>query len=179
MPFLPKDYKAPASSGDFMSKFQDGENRVRILSEAVIGWEGWKDNKPFRREGVEQNIEPDEVDTDSKYGKPKPKINHFWGFLVYDYASKMIRIMTVTQKSVMKKIENLVDDSDWGDPQKYDISVKKTKKGERTSYDVTAYPPKPLAKEVKAAFDATELDHQILFAEQGEEEDDGFGSHGK
>lgn len=171
MSFLPKNYKAPAGSGNFM-KFQDGENRFRILSEAKIGWEGWKDGQPFRREGIERNINDDEVDTDSKYGKPKPKINHFWAFMVYDYTDKKIKILSLTQKTIMKGIEALVNDADWGDPVKYDISVAKTKKGERTTYSIKSYPPKPIAKEVIALQKESELDIEDLFRDKADDEDD-------
>lgn len=170
MPFLPKDYKAPVGSGSFM-RFQDGDNRFRIMTPAVIGWEGWKDNKPFRRKGIEKNIEDEEVDTDSKYGKPKPKINHFWAFLIYDYADKKIKILEITQKTIMKVIQTLVEDGEWGDPAAYDISVTKTKKGQRTNYAVKAYPPKPVTKEVKALLADNELDVEDLFKDASEESD--------
>lgn len=169
--FLPKNYKAPTSSGNFM-KFQDGANRFRILSEAQIGWEGWKDGKPFRRQGIEQNINASEVDSDSKFGKPKPKISHFWAFLAYDYADKKVKILSITQKSVMKAIEDLNNDADWGDPQSYDLTVTKTKKGAKTNYSVISSPPKPIAPEVKEAFDANEIKPEELFAPRDEEDEE-------
>lgn len=165
MSFLPKGYQAPAGTTDYM-KLEEGSNRLRILSdEATIGWEGWKDGKPFRREGIEKNIEDDEVDTDSKYGKAKPKINHFWAFLVWDYATKQIKILEITQKTVMKALEKLADDSDWGNPTAYDLNIEREKNGERTTYSVTSYPPKKITPDVAAAFKDTELDPKDLFDE--------------
>lgn len=165
MPFLPKDYKAPAGSSDYM-KFSEGDNRFRILSdEAVIGWEGWKTNKPFRRKGIEKNIEDHEVDTDSTYGKAKPKINHFWAFLVWDYADKQIKILSLTQKMVMKSLEGLANDPDWGNPTEYDINVKREEKGGRTSYSVTSYPPKKVTAEVSKALEASTINLDDLFDE--------------
>lgn len=166
--FLPKNYKAPAGSSDYFT-LQEGENRIRIISDAVIGWEGWKDNKPFRREGIEKNIEDDEVDIDQKYSK-KPKVGPFWGFLVYDFEGEAVKIFTLTQKTIMKAIEGLVNDKDWGDPTAYDISIEKTVKGQRTSYSVKAYPPKKLDKDVVAAIKSTELDVQNVFRDDSEEE---------
>lgn len=159
--FLPENYKAPTGSSNFM-KFQEGENRFRIMSpEATIGWEGWVDGKPFRREGAEKNINDDEVDIDPKY--KKPKINHFWAFVVYDYADKKVKILEITQKTVMKSIEALVNDDDWGDPINYDISVARAKKGDRTTYSVKSYPPKAIAKEIKTLYSESEIDARDLF----------------
>lgn len=169
MSFLPIDYKAPAGSNNYM-KFQEGENRFRVLSEAVVGWEGWKDNVPFRRKGTEQNINADEVDVDAKYGKGKPKINHFWGFLVYDYDDKCIKILTLTQKTIMKGIQALVDDKDWGDPMNYDISVAKIKKGERTTYSIKSYPPKAITPEIVTAMTENKLNLEDIF--KGKSDDD-------
>lgn len=153
-------------------KFDEGENRFRILTDARIGWEGWKDGSPFRREGVDCNIEEDEVDIDEKYDKPK--INHFWAFSVFDYADKKIKILTLTQKTVMKAIQGLVDDPDWGDPQKYDISVEKIKKGQKTSYSVKSYPHKALPKDIAKLVSESKIDLDSLFREPGEEEEDDF-----
>lgn len=170
MSFLPKGYEAPAGTSDYM-KFSEGDNRIRILDEeAAIGWEGWKDGKPFRRKGIEQNITEDEVDTDSKFGKPKPKINHFWAFRVYDYTDKSVKILSLTQKTVMKAIEKLVADSDWGNPSGYDLNISREEKGGRTSYTVNPYPPKPLAKEVQIASAATEIDLNDLFENELDQE---------
>jgi len=169
MAFLPADYKAPAGSSSFM-KLQDGENRFRVLSDAKVGWEGWKDNKPFRREGVDCNIEESEVDTDSKYGKPKPKINHFWAFVVWDCQDKAVKILSLTQKTIHKAINELVEDKDWGDPKEYDLSIVRTKSGERVSYAVKSYPHKKLTKEQEEAFASSDIDLDSLFEDEPSDE---------
>ncbi len=168
--FLPDSYEAPSGSSDFM-KLEEGTTRFRIMSPAVIGWEGWKDNKPFRREGIAQNIDNDEVDTDSKYGKPKPKISHFWAFKVYDYADKQVKIFSVTQKTIMKAVEGLYKDEDWGDPSKYDIAIEKTKSGDKTSYSIKSYPHKALTKDMEEALASSDIDLSSLF-----EDGKGFGA---
>lgn len=168
-PFLPPGYKAPAGSSDFM-KLQEGVNRFRIMGEARIGWEGWKDGKPFRREGIEQNITEDEVDTDDKFGKDKPKINHIWVFPVFDYVDKKMKIFQITQKTIMKAISGLVTDPDWGDPTKYDIGITRVE-GKRVTYAVTAYPPKPVSKEVLTAQKESKIDIDQIFKEGGDDKD--------
>lgn len=168
MSFLPKDYSLPESTSAFF-KLQDGENRIRILSDAKVGWEGWKDNKPFRREGVECNIKESEVDIDEKFSK-KPKINLFWAFMIYDYADKQVKVATITQKTVLKAIENLANDADWGSPLNYDISINKVKQGERTTYSVSPKPAKELSPEVKKAYEESDTTVDIIFG-KGLEDD--------
>ncbi len=168
MSFLPKGYKAPAGSSSFM-KLQEGANRFRIMSDAVIGYEGWKDNKPFRREGLDMNIDASEVDVDPRY--KKPKINHFWAFKVWDYTESAPKLLEITQKTIMKAIQGLEGDADWGDPKAYDISITKTKEGDRTTYAVKAYPPKPITPEIEEATESSDIDPRSLFGEADEDMD--------
>lgn len=169
--FLPKGYNAPASETSYM-KFEDGDNKFRILTAPVVGWEGWKDQKPFRRKAeapdYEVNIEEDEVDPNKFTGEPD--IRHFWAFVVYDYAKKKVALLEITSKKVMKILENLSADADWGDPRGYDVTVVKSEKGGQTSYDVKPAPPKKMSEEVSDAFDASELDAENIFQTENEEE---------
>lgn len=167
--FLPKNYKAPAGSSNYF-QLQEGENTIRIMSIAVIGWEGWKDDKPFRREGIEKNIEDDEVDIDQKYSK-KPKISHFWAFIVWDYDTEALKIFTLKQKTIMKAIDSLVNDKNWGDPTGYDLTIEKIVKGQKTSYAVKPLPPKKLDKSIAAAMRDTELDLQDVFREADDDDE--------
>ena len=160
MSFLPKDYSLPALSGQFM-KLQDGENRIRVLSDAVIGWEGWKNNKPFRHEGAECNITPDMVDVDQKY--VKPKINHFWAFVVYNCIEKKIQILQINQKTIMKKLHAFTEDEDFGDPKGYDIVISRVKNGDKTEYDAIAKPPKPVDSAIAQLYSNTEVNLNSLF----------------
>lgn len=149
--FLPKDYELKETGSDFM-KFEDGDNKFRILTDAVIGVEGWKDNKPFRRGGADATITPDEVDIDQKYGKPK--INSFWAFYVYSYPDEKIMLLQINQKTIQKAIMGYATDEDWGHPSGYDLTVTRTDTGGKVSYSVKPSPAKPLAKAVQAQVDA-------------------------
>ena len=168
MSFLPNNYKLPETSNSFL-KLQDGENRIRILSDARVGYEGWKDSKPFRREEIVCSITPDEVDIDEKYSG-KPKINLFWAFIIWDYTDKAIKIATITQKTVLKAIEQLANDEDWGDPKEYDIAINKVKNGERTTYTVSPKPAKKLTKEIEDALEASELSIDSIFKAKEDDE---------
>lgn len=157
MSFLPKDYKVPAGSGQFM-KWQMGDNKFRALSPVAIGWEGWKNNKPFRRK--EDTIKPEEVDLNQN---GEPNINHFWAFTVWNYADKKVQVLSLTQKTIMAGIEKLVEDSEWGDPQEYDLTVTKEKKGDKTSYSVRPSPQKPVTAEMLEALEVSKVDLEQLF----------------
>lgn len=164
MSFLPNKYEAPAGSSDFF-KLDEGVNKVRIMSDALIGWEGWKNDKPFRREGIEKNIEDDEVDIDQKFTK-KPKIDHIWAFTIWDYETSSVKVFTLKQKTIMKAIDSLVNDDDWGDPKNYDLGIEKTVNGSKTTYSVKPYPPKKLDKKILDAVKASTVDAQMVFGEE-------------
>lgn len=159
---LPKDYTPPASSSQF-AKIQDGQNRFRVLSDIVIGWEAWKDNKPTRRPGAENTFKPEDADLDRNN---RPSIKHFWAMVVYSYNDKAIKVLEITQKTVMAALFNLEESEDWGDMKGYDITITKTGKGTDTSYAVLGVPPKPLAPEIAELYEKNKdsIDLNKLFS---------------
>lgn len=131
--FLPKDYEIPASPSNYM-RFQKGLNRIRILSSAITGYEYFTtENKPIRSKEPFEEL-PSDIKKDGK-------VKAFWAFPVYNYQTKQIQILELTQKSIMHSIKSLVDNSKWGDPKKYDIAVTKTGEGLDTEYDTQGEPP--------------------------------------
>jgi len=161
--FMPSNYNVPTSGGADFMKLQDGENRFRILSTPVIGYEGWKDGKPFRREETVCSITPDMVDLDTKFDPAgKPKINHFWAFAVWNTTEKKVQILELTQKTIMSPLHDLINDADWGDPRKYDISITRTKVGDKVTYTVKPFPHKDLTAEIKTAYDDSDIDPRSI-----------------
>lgn len=155
------DYKIPTTS-NYM-KFQEGKNRFRILSSAVTGYELWtKDNKPHRsREEWEINDIPSDVKLDDS---GNPRINHFWAMVVYNYEAKRIQILQLTQKGIMKYIQNsLINDSDWGSPKLYDIVVTRTGSGFDTEYATSAKPHSEVPADVSEAYSRMNVDLEQLF----------------
>lgn len=162
--FLPENYKAPEGSSQFM-KLKEGANKFRICSEAVIGWEGWKNNKPFRVKAVvgqDCPIKETDVDFDNTYGRPK--INHFWAFTVWNYEEKKVQVLEITQKSIMRAIENYYIMEEWGDPRQYDLTIKRDETGGKVQYSVLASPPKELSAEVGGAVKASKVELEKLFS---------------
>lgn len=143
--FLPTGYKVPSTS-NYM-KWQKGENRFRILSNAIVGYEYWnKDKKPVRsREPLTET--PADMGF-NKEGQPNP-IKAFWAFVVWNYGEERIQILEITQSTVMTPMQSYVQNKKWGNPNGYDFIVKK--EGDTmqdTVYTVTVDPHSALEKAV-------------------------------
>ena len=153
MSFLPEDYEAPKSNSPYM-KLEDGENRFRILSSPILGWEDWEDKKPKR---FRMNAKPE------KSIDPLKPMKHFWAFIVWNYVQARIQILEITQASIRKRLEFLSKDQDWGSPFGYDIKITKSGQQKDTEYTVNPCPQKPVDTGVKEAFISTPIDLDELF----------------
>lgn len=156
---IPKDTEIPKSSGQFM-KFEPGKNKLRVLSDVVVGWEGWKDKKPFRQAGQTCKIKPEQVDLNQN---GLPNINYFWAMVVWNYEEKKIQVLSLTQKTIMKVLKELEESEDWGDLKGYDITISKEKVGDKTTYQTISSPPKPINPEIKTALAESEVKLEKLF----------------
>lgn len=151
--FLPESYEVPKNEGRYL-KLQKGENKFRILSRPIVGWEDWKDKKPIR---FRMNAKPD------KSIDPKIPIRHFWAFVVWDYAESKIKILEITQKTIQGAIQSLSRDQDWGSPFEYDIKVIKTGENMETEYTVNPVPHKKIAAEIQEALIQTPVNLEALY----------------
>lgn len=157
MPFLPPGYEAPASSSRYL-KFQDGDNKFRVLGSAIVGYELWINRKPVRKltakDFTREDLERADLDQDGNPSRPR----HFWAFPVIDYADTSVKILEVTQKTIQDGIQSLVSDEDWGDPKNYDIVVKRQTVDKKTSYNVIAKPAKALNQDQVSAWEQVKQD---------------------
>jgi hypothetical protein len=155
MSFLPDDYKAPKTSSNYM-KIQQGENKIRILSRPIFGWEDWEPstNKPVRFQFHEKP---------AKQLSPSKKISHFWAFIVWNYAEERIQILQITQSGIRSAIESLSRDDDWGAPWNYDLKIVRTGKEKETKYAVTPASPKALSETIRSAFYENRIRLEALF----------------
>ncbi len=151
--FLPKDYEVNSGGSDFF-KLKAGDNKFRIVSDAIVGKEGWKDNKPFRRGGQDAVIDVTEVDVDQKSGKPK--INDYLACYVFNHDSGKVEIASFTQVGIKKALAEYAADDDWGHPSGYDITITKSGEGLATKYSIKPSVPKPLKADVQKVVDAAE-----------------------
>lgn len=134
--FVPDDAISEGSSA--YMKLDAGENKVRIISKPVIGWVEWIDKKPNR---TQIDDEPEATDAEN----PPKK---FFTVVAIDRADGLVKIMELTQQSVIKAIKALSGNPDWGAPFAYDITIKKSGEGLKTKYAVTPSPKKKLEKEM-------------------------------
>jgi len=151
--FLPEGYQAPKSSNFYM-KLQDGENKIRILTQPILGWEDWLENKPIRyRMG----------DKPKKSFDPKKPVRHFWSFVVWNYNEEQIQILHLTQATIRNNIEALCHDSDWGAPFFYDIKIIKKGEGTSTEYLVNPLPHKSLHPYIIECFNERPCNLNAIF----------------
>lgn len=157
--WAPPGYKVPKAVGDYM-RLEDGANKFRVLSPLVTGYEYWNtENKPVRLREM-PGTPPADCRIEDKGGK---KIKHFWAFVVWNYAVAKVQILELTQSSIQTSILDLVENTDWGTPTEYDITV--TRKGQKldTEYTVHPSPHKPIPADAVEAFKATKIDLDKLF----------------
>lgn len=157
MAFLSADYEVPRASSPYM-KLEEGENKIRILSAPVMGWEDWietssgKRPKRYRYE-----------DKPESWANPERPGKHFWAFLVWDYAEDKIRILQINQVSIQKGIQDLSKDEDWGEPFFYDIKINKEGKELRTKYSVNPGRRAPVPDYIREAYEASPCNLEALF----------------
>lgn len=142
MSFLPINYESPKTN--HYMKLKNGENKFRILSKPVLGWEDWTpEKKPVRY----------------RYSQKAPRaivesrpVKHFWSFIVWNYEEGRIQILHLTQATVRDALMSLSLDKDWGEPFFYDIKIVKTGEETKTKYVVSPLPHKPISANIKQAF---------------------------
>lgn len=164
MAFLDQSYELPTSGGGNYMKFEQGQNKFRVLSNAITGYEYWTtDNKPVRSpekivgipENAKMNVDPE----GSEYFAPR----HFWAMVVYNYSTKQVEILQITQKNIQTAMLDYYRNDAYGDPKNYDIVV--ARKGEKyeTKYTVMANPPKEVDPKIMADYAGMAINLDALY----------------
>lgn len=156
MGFLPDGYKLPTEEGNYM-KFRDGENKIRILSEPILGWLDWDDNRQPHRTPLDQKP------TKSLSSKLDAKVKHFWAMVVWNYQEEKVQILEITQSTIQKAINTFVADPDYGSPFDYDIVISKSGAELKTEYQVTPKPPKPVDPLIAMEYNPKNYDLTALY----------------
>ena len=157
--FLPQGYtyEKPKVAGRYY-KFTEGDNIFRVLSPAITGWEDWSvDKKPIRTVA-----KPEFPAVQGKYPK------QFWAFVVFDYEeedeSKMLKILQITQASIMEAMFNLHTNVAWGDPKNYDLNINRSGKELDTKYQVMPSPPSATNPKAVELYNKTKISLEKLFS---------------
>jgi len=155
--FLPQDYQLPEektkSGGDYM-KFEPGDNRFRILASPVTGWVWWEEDS-------EGNKKPVRVKKVNEIRDESAK--HFWAMPVFSYASKTVKILEITQRTIQDAIYGFANDPDWGSPLNYDLVVRKTGEQLKTAYTVSNKPTTELDPRIAKMFEEKKINMDALF----------------
>ena len=112
-------------------KFQDGDKKsLRILSQPVMGWELFIDNKPVR-------WEHDTPRPEHAISNDRPKT--FAAFVVYEYGgqsdSGAVKVWSITQRTIIDQMKMLFWEEHW---TAYELVVSRKGKGKYdTDYNVT------------------------------------------
>lgn len=147
-----EEYSIPKTPTLYL-KFEENETGTEFmpLDSAIVGWEYWNtEGKPVR------SPEPfDETPEDIRKnnGKPEP-IKHFWAFPVWDFQDKKVKVLEITQKTIMTAIRDYTKNPKWGKPiMKYSFTVKRDDSGDITRYSIMANPSDTIDLQIEEAWD--------------------------
>ena len=152
MGVLPEGWEK-ASGGGAYTRLEQGENKFRVLGQAVGGFEWWVEEDGKRR--------PVRVRFDSKERGPDYKT--FIALPVWNYQTEKVEILQINQKTIQKQLASYEAEEDWGDLTYYDIKITKEGSGLKTNYTVNPMPVKLLADKVVAIWEETNLNLEALF----------------
>jgi len=156
--FLPEGYEVPKSEGGGYMKFKAGDNKFRILSPVVMGWEYWTEaKKPVRSRTMFKTVP---LDADLYTGWPA---KHFWAFVVWNFEAKQVQILEITQVTVQTAMQSLIQNEDWGDPREYSVTVNRTGEKMETKYAVLPSPAKPVPADILKAYEEKYINLDALF----------------
>lgn len=154
--FTPENYREPSSSDNYL-KLKQGENRIRVMSSLIMGWEDWtvgEKPKPVRFRYEEKPEKPND---------PKRPIRLFWAFVVWNYAESKLQILQVTQASIRRAIHEISKDKDWGSPLNYDLKITRSGEELNTVYAVVPSPHSPTPIKAKKLLETTKINLEALF----------------
>jgi hypothetical protein len=172
--FFPK-VEATQSQGAYLKVSAIGSAypnplKIRILGafiddSMIVGWRAFKkDGMPTRKKTIEE-IDLSELGK-NQFGQDEKPIK-FWAFPVFVYQENNVQICEIHQVGLMRELERLGNDRNWGDPRQYDISIMKTGSGNRTAYQVTPSQSQFPQEHVDAVGKAiNQIDLQKLFVNE-------------
>lgn len=149
--FLPKGAKVPTAGNYF--KMAQGENIIRVLSPAIVGYEYWNADKKPVRSREEPAIVP-----------PGTNLKYFWAFVCYNVKEEKIQIAEFTQKTILMALEALCNNGKWGDIREYDVTITRTGTTMNdTEYAVVPNPKEKVPASILEAYKAKKIDLEALY----------------
>ena len=166
--FTPDKF-AESQVGNYM-KFEDGQNRIRILEKPITGYVYWEDaegnlvpkNEMAGKGGKPVRVKSWEGLTNAQRGAMKG----FAAMVVWNYKAEKVQILEVKQVGIMNALEALSLSKSWGDVTTFDIVITKTRTGINPTdveYSVMPEPKEPISKEIKKAYKEANIDLKALY----------------
>jgi len=166
--FTPDKF-AESQVGNYM-KFEDGQNRIRILEKPITGYVYWEDaegnlvpkNEMAGKGGKPVRVKSWEGLTNAQRGAMKG----FAAMVVWNYQAERIQILEIKQVGIMNALEALSLSKSWGDVTTFDIVITKTRTGINPTdveYSVMPEPKEPVSKEIKEAYKEAHIDLEALY----------------
>jgi len=151
-------------------KFEEGQNRIRILEKPITGYVYWEDaegnlvpkNEMAGKGGKPVRVKSWEGLTNAQRGAMKG----FAAMVVWNYQAERIQILEVKQVGIMNALEALSLSKSWGDITTFDIVITKTRTGINPTdveYSVMPEPKEPVSKEIKEAYKEAHIDLEALY----------------
>lgn len=158
--FLPKGHVVPEDVGGYM-KLKKGDNHIRVLSDAIVGWEYWTtDRKPIRLRERPVHT-PDNIALDDN---GMPRVKYFWAFVVWNYDVEAVQILEITQKTIREPLLAYLGNKKWGDLKGYDLTITKTGDTKLdTEYSVIADPHSDIGDVITMARENKFINLEALF----------------
>lgn len=156
--FLPSKYTPSVS--EFM-KLDEGSNIVRIASTPLIGYIWWVDETgtPKKKgEMVKKGDKPIRVGFEDSLPADVESAKEFWMVKVYDFATDSVRVLEITQSTIIRSLNDLIINEKWGDPRNYNLDIKKDGKGQQTKYSVLPEPKEDLDEEIQEKINTSRVD---------------------
>lgn len=166
--FTPDKF-AESQVGNYM-KFEDGQNRIRILEKPITGYVYWEDaegnlvpkNEMAGKGGKPVRVKSWEGLTNAQRGAMKG----FAAMVVWNYQAERIQILEIKQVGIINALEALSLSKSWGDVTSFDIVITKTRTGINPTdveYSVMPEPKEPVSKEIKKAYKEAHIDLEALY----------------
>jgi hypothetical protein len=166
--FTPENFEN-ANAGPYM-KFQEGENRIRILNNPVTGYVYWLDkdgNVVEKNKMAGEGGKPIRAKNyDDFTMEQRTAMKGFASMVVWNYQAEKIQILEVKQIGIINSLEALSKSKSWGDVTTFDIIITKTKTGPNTTdveYSVMPEPKEPLDNKISKLFKESNINLEALF----------------
>ena len=157
------EYTVPKAKGNYTEIAIDEEIKLRVLSQAITGYDYFNDqNKPVRQENQFKSIPKD---IGSRDGKQNP-IKHFWAMVVWNYDLEMVQIWEIPQSTIQNQLFAYAMDKDFGDLRGYDIKITRTGKKLETKYMIKPLAPKDVPSEATESLKSHPVTLEALYTGQ-------------